>query len=81
MAKIELMIVDGDRIIRCEIFDEADLDTALARFDALHPEAPRLENVASQVHSRLKASLLPATGKPWRSSLPMTSQSTIAVGP
>ena len=49
---IELMTVDGDRINYCEIFDEADLDAALARFDELHPQAPRLENAASQVGER-----------------------------
>jgi hypothetical protein len=32
---IELMTVDGGRIDYCEIFDEADLDAALARFDEL----------------------------------------------
>ena len=30
---IELLTVEGDRMNRCEIFDEADLDAALARFD------------------------------------------------
>ena len=34
---------------RCEIFDETDLDAALARFDELQPQAPRLENAASRV--------------------------------
>ena len=29
--------VDGDLFSRCEIFDEADLDAALARFDELQP--------------------------------------------
>ena len=43
---------DGDRINRFELFDEADLDAALARFDELHPQAPRLENAASQVEQR-----------------------------
>ena len=32
---IELLTVDGDLINRCELFDEADLDAALARFDEL----------------------------------------------
>ena len=32
---VELMTVDGDLISRAEIFDETDLDTALARFDEL----------------------------------------------
>jgi DNA-binding SARP family transcriptional activator len=52
---IELLTVEGDRIRRCEIFDEADLDAALARFEQLQPQAPRLENEASQVAERLLA--------------------------
>ena len=39
-------------VSRCEIFDEADLDAALARFEELHPQTPRLENAASQVSER-----------------------------
>ena len=45
----------GDLINRSEIFDEADLDAALARFDELQPQAPRLENAASQVLERFQA--------------------------
>ncbi|MEB3981583.1 nuclear transport factor 2 family protein [Mycobacterium sp. 663a-19] len=44
-----MLMVDGDRISRCELFDEADLDAALARFDELQTQTPRLENPASQV--------------------------------
>ena len=29
-------MVEGDLINRCEIFDEADIDAALARFDELN---------------------------------------------
>ena len=36
------------------MFDEADLDAALARFDELHPQAPRLENAASQLVQRFR---------------------------
>ena len=32
---IDLFTVEGDLISRCEIFDEADLDAALARFEEL----------------------------------------------
>ena len=32
---IALVTVDGDLVNRCELFDEADLDAALARFDEL----------------------------------------------
>jgi limonene-1,2-epoxide hydrolase len=46
---IDLMTVDGDLISRFEMFDEADLDTALARFDELSRPAQRLENAASRL--------------------------------
>ena len=39
-------------IRRCEIFDEADLDAALARFDELSCPAPRLENAATRIDDR-----------------------------
>ena len=42
-------IVDGDLINRYEIFEEADLDAALARFEELQPRAPRPENSASRI--------------------------------
>ncbi len=32
-----IFTVDGDLISRCELFDEADLEAALARFDELNP--------------------------------------------
>ena len=37
---ISISTVDGDRINRGELFDEADIDTALARFDELNRPAP-----------------------------------------
>ena len=52
VANDRLLTVEGDRINRCEIFDETDLDTALARFEELQPQARRLENAASQVAER-----------------------------
>ena len=52
---VNVATVEGDRINRGEIFDEADLDAALARFDELQPQAPRLENAASQVYERFQA--------------------------
>ena len=42
-------------INRCEVFDETDLDAALARFEELQPQTPRLENTASQVGERYRA--------------------------
>jgi hypothetical protein len=49
---INLLTVEGDLMSRCEIFDEADIDAALAKFDELSRPAPRLENAASQVYGR-----------------------------
>lgn len=46
---IDLFTVDGDLISRCEVFDEADLDAALARFEELSGPAPRSENTACLV--------------------------------
>jgi DNA-binding SARP family transcriptional activator len=54
--EIAAMTVEGDLFNRSELFDEADLDAALARFDELTQPAPRLENTASQVCERFRAS-------------------------
>ncbi len=54
--QLVLLTVDGDLIGRVELFDEADLDAALARFDELSQSAPRLENAASRVARRFGAS-------------------------
>ena len=37
---IDIFTVDGDLISRLEMFDEADLDAALARFDELPVKPP-----------------------------------------
>ena len=46
---ISMLTVAGDQINRVEIFDETELDAALARFDNLHPQERRLENTATRV--------------------------------
>lgn len=51
--EITLSTIEGDRINRSEMFDEADLDAALAKFDELSQPAQRLENAASKAHERL----------------------------
>ncbi len=53
--EIALLTFEGDLINRCELFDEADLNAALARFDELSRPAPKLENAASQFWARLNA--------------------------
>ncbi len=37
---VDLLTVEGDMVNRCEVFDEADLDAALAKFDQLNRSAP-----------------------------------------
>ncbi|BBY42410.1 hypothetical protein MCEL_07050 [Mycolicibacterium celeriflavum] len=49
---INVIVVDGNLVSRCEIFDEADVDAAIARFEELARSAPRLENAASRVRDR-----------------------------
>ncbi|MGE5696981.1 MAG: hypothetical protein ACM4D3_17645 [Candidatus Sericytochromatia bacterium] len=51
---IQLVTVEGDRISRCEIFDEADIDIALARFHELQSQTRRLENAASRIYERYR---------------------------
>uniref|UniRef100_UPI0035575A55 BTAD domain-containing putative transcriptional regulator n=1 Tax=Mycobacterium colombiense TaxID=339268 RepID=UPI0035575A55 len=52
---VMLLIVDGDRLTRCEVFDEADSDAAIVRFEELGPQAPRIENRASRAVERFLA--------------------------
>ena len=52
---VTLMTVDGEMVSRMEVFDEGDLDAALAKFEELSRPAPRLENTASQVTERFLA--------------------------
>ena len=46
--EIGIFMFDGDLLSHYELFDEADLDAALARFDELHSQARRLENAATR---------------------------------
>ncbi len=52
---IDLLMVEGDMVSRCEVFDEADLDAAIARFEQLSQPTRRLENAASRLTERLNA--------------------------
>ncbi|MDT5080135.1 MAG: hypothetical protein QOJ80_4772 [Mycobacterium sp.] len=52
---VEILTGEGQVDNRCEIFDEADLDAALARFEELQPQARRLENTAGRVCERFRA--------------------------
>ena len=59
---INVLTVEGDLINRGEIFDETDIDIALARFAELHPQKRRLENAASQADERFWMSF---TAREW----------------
>jgi hypothetical protein len=52
---VDLLTVEDDMVNRCEVFDEADLDAALAKFEQLTRPAPLLENAASRVVERFLA--------------------------
>ena len=50
--EIAMVTVEGDMFNRGEIFDEADIDAAVARFDELSRPTPRLENAATRTWVR-----------------------------
>ncbi len=52
---IGVLKVQGDLINHFELFDDVDLEAALATFDELNRPAPRLENAASRVLQRFHA--------------------------
>ncbi|MGN6337233.1 BTAD domain-containing putative transcriptional regulator, partial [Mycobacterium sp.] len=53
--EIFLVTVEDDLLSRCELFDESDLDAALARFDQLSRPATKLQNAATQAYERMWA--------------------------
>ncbi|MGA5466087.1 BTAD domain-containing putative transcriptional regulator [Mycobacterium sp. NPDC050041] len=66
---IQLATVEGDLISRLELFDEADLDAALERFDTLNRPAAQLENAASRAHQRFNMSYLAGDWEALRSTM------------
>ena len=52
---VVVLTVDGDMINHCEVFDEADFDDAVARFDELMTTAPRIENAATRANTTVAA--------------------------
>ncbi|WP_432206456.1 BTAD domain-containing putative transcriptional regulator [Mycobacterium paraffinicum] len=53
--EICIVVVDGERLKHCEVFDEVDLDEAIVRFEELHRQRRRLANAASRAHDRFFA--------------------------
>ena len=50
--EVDVLMVEGDIVGRCEIYDEADFDDAVAKFEELSRPTRRLENPASRVAER-----------------------------
>ena len=74
------LTVDGDLINRCEVFDEADIDAALARFDQLSRRHRGWKTRQAKRSSATWRTSQPATGMRSRRYWPTTSLSTIAGG-
>ena len=55
LREVAIFVFDGELTCRFELFDEEDLDAALATFDQLTPPPPRLENTASRTADRVMA--------------------------
>ena len=72
---VGIVTVDGDLISRCEVFEEADLDAALARFDELHTQSRRLNNAASRVDDHFAASF---AARDWDAMAELTAE-TISI--
>ena len=64
---IQLVILEGDLLSRCEVFDETDLDAALARFDELEQATASFGNVATRTWARAPTHSTAAT---WTVFLP-----------
>src|SRR5262249_40595488 len=50
---VHFLTLDDGMVDRCEMFDEAELDAAIARFDEVSRPAPLLKNAASQAYGRI----------------------------
>ena len=63
--EVNILTVEGDMVNRCEIFDEADLDAALAKFDELSPhDAAAGKRGKPSLTSAFRRTLRHATGPP-----------------
>lgn len=53
--ELTLLVLDGDAISRCEVFDETEIDAALARFEELSRPVYRLGNAAARARTDLSS--------------------------
>ena len=70
---VNLMTVDGELLDRSEVFDEVDIDAALARFDQLSRAAPHLENAVSRLVEQFLAHF---AGRDWDALTELTADDT-----
>ena len=77
---VDLLTVEGDMVNRCEAFDDADLDAAIARFERAQPTGAAVgkRDKPSRTNASWRTSWL-ETGTPWRRYWPTTCPTTIAV--
>lgn len=73
--EILFLIVDGDMLRHCEVFDEADLDAALTRFDELQARPHRPVNAAGQVNERFWACL---TTRDWTAMTDLLAEDAVS---
>ena len=77
---IQLLTVEGELVTHCELFDEKDVDAAIARFEqlSLPSRGWRTRQAGRTTDSRQTSRL--ATGTPWWRYSPTAFPPTIAVG-
>ena len=46
--EVDVLMVEGNIVNHCEVFDEADIDAAFAKFEELSPHEGRVKNAASR---------------------------------
>ena len=76
---VNILTFEGDLVSRCEIFDEADVDAALARFDELVVRRRDWKTRQAKWTNASGRTSRPTTGSLWRRLWPTTSPPTIAV--
>ncbi|WP_135459798.1 BTAD domain-containing putative transcriptional regulator [Mycobacterium sp. DL99] len=72
---ISVITFEGDLVNRCEVFDEEDLDAALARFEELLPPVRRLGNTASRTYDKFNAYL---AGRDWDAMAAMIADDALS---
>lgn len=78
--EVILVTIEGDLVNRCELFDEADLDAAIARFEQLSPRHSGYKTGQRSSSSMSGRTSRLATGTPWPKRWPTTTSASIIDG-